>query len=120
MRRRKLFGIDLFEVVIQAVVTIALIAIVGDMPGRTAEVLGTGVGVSSLLFLAWRRKRALSADPETDAPGERMEDLEYRVADLENAQQRILELEERLDFAERLLARQREPESLPQGRVNAP
>jgi hypothetical protein len=116
MRRRKLFGIDLFEVVIQAVVTIAVIAIAGDMPGRTGEVLGTAVGVSSLLLLAWRRKRALSADPEIEAPGERMEDLEYRVAELENAQQRVLELEERLDFAERLLARQRAQESLPEGR----
>lgn len=120
MRRRKLFGIDLFEVVIQAVVTIALIAIAGDLPGRTGEVLGTGVGIASLLLLAWRRKRAMRGEPDADQPGERMEDLEYRVTDLENAQQRVLELEERLDFAERLLARHREPESLHQGRVDAP
>jgi hypothetical protein len=116
MRRRKLFGIDLFEVVIQAVVTIALIAIAGDLPGRTGEFIGTAVGISSLLFLAWRRKRAMRAEPDMDQPGERMEDLEYRVAELENAQQRVLELEERLDFAERLLARQRTQESLPEGR----
>jgi hypothetical protein len=116
MRRRKLFGIDLFEVVIQAVITIAILAISADMPGRTGEVMGTAVAVSSLLFLAWRRKRAMGAEPDADQPGERMEDLEYRVADLENAQQRVLELEERLDFAERLLARQRAQESLPEGR----
>lgn len=116
MRRRKLFGIDLFEVVVQAVITIALLAVASDLPTRAGEVLGTGIGVSSLLFLVWRRKRALSAEPDYEQPGERMEDLEYRVAELENAQQRVLELEERLDFAERLLARQRAQESLPEGR----
>ncbi|HEV8123390.1 MAG TPA: hypothetical protein VGP80_04055 [Gemmatimonadales bacterium] len=116
MRRRKLFGIDLFEVVIQAVVTIGLMVTASDMPGRTGEVITTGIGLASLLFLAWRRKRALAAEPDAEAPAERMEDLEYRVAELENAQQRVLELEERLDFAERLLARQRAQESLPEGR----
>jgi hypothetical protein len=34
------------------------------------------------------------------------------VADLEAAQSRMLELEERVDFAERLLSQQREPAKL--------
>lgn len=119
MRRRKLFGIDLFEVVIQAVITIALIAATDNFPGPEGEAMAIGVAVSSLLLLAWRRRRAMAAEPESDGAGERVEDLEYRVAELENAQGRVLELEERLDFAERLLARQRASESLPEGRINA-
>ena len=118
MRRRKLFGIDLFEVVIQFVVTCAVAGAVSELPGQSQEVGVPLVFVASLLFLAWRRRRALSADPDNDASGERMEDLEYRVADLEQAQQRVLELEERVDFAERLLARQRSPEPLSQGPIN--
>ncbi len=39
--------------------------------------------------------------------GERVEELERRVGELEAGQQRVAELEERLDFAERLLARER-------------
>jgi hypothetical protein len=39
---------------------------------------------------------------------ERVEELERRVGELEARQQRVAELEERLDFAERLLAQQRD------------
>lgn len=50
-----------------------------------------------------------------DVLRDRIEDLEMRVGDFGSEQQRILELEERLDFAERLLA-QRDPQALPRGR----
>ncbi|MEP7324879.1 MAG: hypothetical protein ABI836_02930 [Gemmatimonadota bacterium] len=116
MRRRKLFGIDLFEVVIQFVVTCAVAGAASNLPSRPADILVPMVFVASLLFLAWRRRQALRADPDTDIGGERVEDLEYRVAELEHSQQRVLELEERLDFAERMLARQRVHESLPEER----
>lgn len=43
---------------------------------------------------------------------ERVAELERRVGDLEAGQQRMAELEERLDFAERLLAKQRDAERL--------
>ena len=39
---------------------------------------------------------------------ERVEELERRVGELEAGQRRVAELEERLDFAERLLAQQRD------------
>jgi hypothetical protein len=39
---------------------------------------------------------------------ERVAELERRVGELEAKQQRVAELEERLDFAERLLAQQRD------------
>jgi Tfp pilus assembly protein PilO len=42
-----------------------------------------------------------------------VEELRERLRELEAAQPRMAELEERLDFAERLLAQRREPEQLP-------
>jgi len=46
---------------------------------------------------------------EDQGDRERVQELEARVADLEAAQGRMLELEERVDFAERMLSQQREP-----------
>ena len=42
-------------------------------------------------------------------------DLRTRVQELEAQQGRVLELEDRVDFAERLLAQQRDPARLPAG-----
>ena len=42
----------------------------------------------------------------------RLEELERRIGEVEDIHSRVAELEERLDFAERLLARQREAERL--------
>ncbi|HSB54212.1 MAG TPA: hypothetical protein VLD58_07635, partial [Gemmatimonadales bacterium] len=44
-----------------------------------------------------------------------LEQLRNRVSDLEALPVRVLELEERVDFAERLLAQRREPERLDRG-----
>ena len=41
------------------------------------------------------------------------EDLQARLAEVDQLKQRVGELEERVDFAERLLARHREGERLP-------
>lgn len=120
MRRKKWFGMDRFEVVVHVLVTIMVAAAVGNLPSPRSEFGVALVFASSLLLLAWRRKKALKEDPEMEIGAERMEDLEYRVADLEQAQQRVLELEERLDFTERLLARQRVRESLPEERFHEP
>jgi hypothetical protein len=43
---------------------------------------------------------------------ERIAELEQRVVELESVQARVYELEERLDFTERLLARERSPGAL--------
>jgi len=40
--------------------------------------------------------------------GGRLAELEARLADLERSNRQVLELEDRLEFAERLLSRQRE------------
>jgi hypothetical protein len=64
-------------------------------------VLGTG------LRWVWLR----TGRPNAPATGE-LEELRGRVADLEADRGHMAELEERLDFAERMLAQQREPDRL--------
>jgi hypothetical protein len=48
-----------------------------------------------------------------DDAGNRMYEIESRVAELSADQQRVAELEERLDFAERMLAQRRELPEFP-------
>ncbi len=50
--------------------------------------------------------------PRNKGDREHVQELKPRVADLEAAQSRMLELEERVDFAERMLSQQREPVKL--------
>jgi hypothetical protein len=64
----------------------------------------------SVLILRGPLGRALARRIEgtsVDADARRVEELEQRVAQLEAEHGRVAELEERLDFAERLLAQQR-------------
>jgi hypothetical protein len=64
--------------------------------------------------LARAYARRLERGEAGSGPGaEAVEDLRARVADLEAQQGRVLELEERVDFAERLLAQQRLPTGTP-------
>ncbi len=111
---KKFFGIDFIDFAIQFGVTMAAAVIAANITGPTDEEIGISlVMVGSLVVLAWRRQKALkqqAAVPLTtgEVQLERLEFLEDRVAELEQGQGRMLELEERLDFAERLLAKQRD------------
>lgn len=62
--------------------------------------------------IAWRIE---GSPPPADGASDRIEQLEHRVAELENAHLRVNELEERLDFAERLLTRGEPVDRLPPG-----
>ena len=64
---------------------------------------------------AFARRMESRDSRDTKALAEQLEDLRLRVEDGESTRARLVELEERLEFAERLLARQREPERLPGG-----
>ncbi|HEU5218157.1 MAG TPA: hypothetical protein VFU23_05825 [Gemmatimonadales bacterium] len=76
-------------------------------PMVMAAVLFISVGVVLVLrgpvgkALARRIEGKVGADP---ALAERLEELEHRLAELEQERARMGELEERLDFAERMLA----------------
>ena len=64
-------------------------------------------GVVLLRFLPQPRSRVVD-QPEREA----LEDLQVRLGQLDQLQERMSELEERVDFAERILGKQRESERL--------
>lgn len=115
---KRFVGIDFVDFLIQAGGTIAVAVLFSGLTSPDEEV---GVAIAfglSFGLLAWRRHRAmLAAPPATtgEVQAERLGELEARVAELEEGQARMLELEERLDFAERILARQRDAVRLPGG-----
>lgn len=112
-------GVDPVDTLIHIGVTMMAMIIGASAAGQDeVEVAVSFVVAVSLLVFAWRRKLALRNLP-VESTGERsalrLEDLEARMADLEQANVRVAELEERLDFAERLLAQRSEPARLGQG-----
>lgn len=110
--RSKPIGLDWFDLLLHGGITFAL-AVVGASAMRSQEEFAIGLVVAtSLGVLAWRRGRALRNVPALttgEAQAERVAELESRVAELESQHSRVLELEERVDFAERLLAQERGP-----------
>lgn len=114
---RRTIGIDGFDLAVHVGVTIAVMFIGGTIwtHNEAIAMLATVSG-ASLVLLAVRRRRALRQQPPEitgEAQADRLADLEARMTGLEHAQDRIIELEERLDFTERLLAQARQPERLP-------
>ena len=71
---------------------------------------GAGVGATILRWL-WRKSSGSGTIPAADVT-----ELRARLAELELERGHMAELEERLDFAERLLARQAEIDRLAEGR----
>lgn len=118
MSVRKWFGIDGIELVIHVALTICLIGLlINWSPGVHEESVLFGVTGLSILVLALRRYLArrrgrLGEDPTpSEAADARVYELEQRIGELEAGQERLLELEERLDFAERLLAQRPEQDA---------
>jgi hypothetical protein len=110
----KIVGLDWFEVVAQVAVTIAVgVALDSMFPGSAGDVTISLWVAASVVVLGIRRKRALMAEAAGPADSARLGQLEDRVAELEAQHGRIYELEERLDFAERLLSQQRDMPRLP-------
>jgi hypothetical protein len=91
------------------------VAVTGSLEGWDAVMLLLGAGVI-LVIVLWPLIRAIArrieAGAVTSEARTELEGLRERVRALEKAQPRLAELEERVDFAERLLAQQREPDRL--------
>jgi hypothetical protein len=105
---RRNLGLDAFDLLIHVSVTIMFMFFVA-MSNGPEELLPVITG-ASLLVLAVRRRIALKSGGAAglttgEMAAERIAELEDRVAELEAAQLEVAELAERLDFAERLLAR---------------
>jgi hypothetical protein len=115
---KRYLGVDFFDLVIQVGATIALAVVAGSMASPDEEVGVALVVAVSFGLLAWRRARGLAEQrrsPGREEPADRIAELEQRVAELEYGQTRVLDLEERMDFNERLLARQRDEARLMPG-----
>ena len=110
MSIKSTLGLDGFDLAIHVAVTGILLFWVIVTNNRMDAMIGSSmVGTGSLVLLAVRRRLALRRAGSVGlTSGEmaavRLAELEARVADLEAAQGRVFELEERLDFAERMLA----------------
>lgn len=95
-------------------------------PGDIAPVIAMVVltfGVGAVIVLRGPLGKALARRLEgpaalLDASAQQLEDLHLRMAELESQVGRVHELEERLDFAERLLAKGRaDPGRIEDGRL---
>ncbi len=93
------------------------IGVTGSLEGIAAVVLLLGVGLI-LAALVWPLIRALARRIEGGVPGAEMQieldGLRERLRQLEEMQPRLAELEERVDFTERIVAKTHEPDRLHQ------
>jgi hypothetical protein len=110
MNRR--IGLDWFDVGIHAFVTICLAVAMGEMSGSADEVVIPLVFGSSAVVFAIRRRLALRRLPPAISTGEveaaRLDEVEQRLAEVDLLEARIAELENRVEFSERLLAQHRD------------
>jgi hypothetical protein len=90
-------------------------SVTGSLEGIAAVVLLLGAGLI-VATLIWPLIRALARRVEGGTASMEMQTeldgLRERVRQLEEMQPRLAELEERLDFTERIVAQGREPERL--------
>ncbi len=91
------------------------LSVSGSLEDMAAVVLLLGVGLI-LATLIWPLIKAIARRIEGGSAGAEvqaeLEGLRERVRQLEEMQPRMLELEERVDFAERIVAKGREPDRL--------
>jgi hypothetical protein len=115
-RIERTFGLDGVDLTIHAGVTFAIMAIGSTIWSHgAAEIMIATVSGASLVALGIRKHLALRQRVQElpgDLVADRLADVEVRLAELERGELRLHELEERLDFTERLLAQAREPERL--------
>ena len=80
-------------------------------------VLGIVAGATIILWPLMRAiaRRIEGRGRESAALREEIDHLRARLAEVDAVQSRLGELEERLDFAERMLAQRSEPDRLPRG-----
>jgi Tfp pilus assembly protein PilO len=76
--------------------------------------------IAGVTIVLWPLVRALSRriegrHHENPALQAELDQMRVRLAEVESLQHRLAELEERVDFAERLLAQKKEPERLGRG-----
>jgi Tfp pilus assembly protein PilO len=88
--------------------------VIAPVVGFSAIILSVATGIVMVKFFSSKfRQQELKSGGMDPAGRDRMlEDLQIRVGELEEMKQRMVELEERVDFTERLLANPREGQRL--------
>ena len=118
---KRIFGLDAVDILIHVGVTFFLMVLLDEKSpnGEGIAIIGA---VSTIVFGVRRHYGLKHLPPATtgELAADRMADLEARVGEMDMLHDRVQELEERLDFAERLLAQAREPERLPSGMERRP
>jgi hypothetical protein len=87
-------------------------------PGELAMFLAIGAAALGILFgpIGSALARRLGGHPEPGEAQAVVEQMSERVsAEVDDLRNRLAEVEERLDFAERLLARTEEPDQISRG-----
>ena len=116
MSLRDWLGLDWFDLAVHAALTAVAGAIVSTLwHGNEGDLAVSAVLGASVVVLAIRRHRGMRALGEGEFGTERLAELESRLDVLQQRLEGFAELEERLDFAERLLAQQRDPVRLEKG-----
>lgn len=114
---KRTFGVDPFDTAVHLGITFALLVVVEANNHQADEMIAVGV-VSAVIYSVrrWFALRSLrtagEVSGETTTGVHRKLDTEGRLQDLESLYGRVAELEERLDFTERLLASKEEPAKL--------
>jgi hypothetical protein len=80
--------------------------------GQPAHAAGHALLALLFAFGAQRLSARQGRDPLTREDRQTLEDLQTRLGELNDLQRRVTELEDRVDFAERVLAKQREGQRL--------
>jgi NAD(P)H-dependent FMN reductase len=110
-----MFGIDGVDILIHVGVT-GFLMVLADIASTSHNGAGVAiVGATSLVVFGIRRQLALKKAPPVttgEIAAQQVADIDARLQEVDHLQFRVQELEERLDFAERLLAQAREPERL--------
>jgi hypothetical protein len=113
---KRTFGLHPVDMAFHFLIGGFLVGALGEASKNDSIIL---LGIAGMFAAyAWRRQRAIAALPAAGMiSGEvRLDELQAQGDELHDLRGRVLELEERVDFAERMLARQVEMEKLPEGR----
>ena len=103
---RRWFGLDPVDLVVHFAIGGFLIGVASEM--SSDDVFSLSMAAAMFAAYAWRRHRAIAALPAAGATsGEvRAVELDAQAEEIHDLRARMAELEERVDFAERLLAKQ--------------
>jgi hypothetical protein len=109
---KKFFGVDLFDTVVHLGITIGLMVLIAEK-SRQAEPVILFASLSAVVYSVRRHfaLKALKREPEVSGAYVTGE-TELRLRELEQLYSRMAELEERVDFAERLLAKKDDARAL--------